>query len=95
MMNKQYTFECALDIQMGAYRLTEGESLKAMSDGLGSFNLYVEWANGSLGHFNANTINKLAGNELIKTSRELECTCTGVFGSNTKCEIHGIERGGE
>lgn len=60
------TFTCALDCQLGAYHLEEGESLKAVSDGQGLFYLYIDWADGAIGRFSANDINKLAGYQAVQ-----------------------------
>lgn len=60
------TFECAFDTRLGAYRLNEGDAVKAISDGLGKFDLYVEWAQGSLGKYDASQINLIAGYEVVQ-----------------------------
>lgn len=59
------TFQCARDCHVGAYSFSEGESMKAVSNGTGKFNLYVEWAQGSLGTFSAWEVNQLAGYEAV------------------------------
>jgi hypothetical protein len=58
-------FKCAMDCQIGAYSLKEGESLKAISNGYGLFDLYVDWGDGSIGRLNARDVNKLAGQEVV------------------------------
>lgn len=60
------TFTCAFDTKLGAFQLAEGESVRVVSDGMGKFDLYVEWADGSIGKYTANEINKLAGYEVVQ-----------------------------
>lgn len=60
-------FECALDIKVGAYSLKEGDGIKAVEDqGTGWWNLYVTWAEGSLGRVPAGTVNMLAGEAIVQ-----------------------------
>lgn len=61
------SFVCAIYSQLGAYHLNEGELLKAVSDGRGKFDLYVEWAEGSLGKYTAREINLLAGFQAVES----------------------------
>lgn len=57
-------FPCAADCQLGAYSLQAGDGLTAISDGFGFFDLYVDWADGCMGRFNALQINQLAGKKV-------------------------------
>lgn len=59
-------FSCYSDIRVGAIALSEGESIKAVSDGMGNFNLYVEWIDGSIGKYSAKQVNDLAGYEAVQ-----------------------------
>jgi hypothetical protein len=63
---QRVTFQCAFDTRLGAYHLNEGEAVKAVSDGKGNFDLYVEWSETSLGKYTANEINKLAGYQVVQ-----------------------------
>lgn len=79
-------FECALDIKVGAYTLREGDGVKAVEDlPTGKWNLYVTWAEGSLGKVPAGTVNTLAGEDVIL------CSCTDPVhpGDNAYCLVHG------
>ena len=58
-------FTCDRDIRVGAVTLREGESIKAVSDGMGKFHLYVEWVEGSIGRYTAEQVNDLAGKEVV------------------------------
>lgn len=58
-------FSCDRDIRVGAITLREGESIKAVSNGMGKFNLYVEWVEGSIGVYSAEKVNDLAGKEVV------------------------------
>lgn len=62
---QRITFEVSYDCKIGAYQFSEGEPLRAASDGTGKFHLYAQWADGSLGTFSAHEINKLAGYEAV------------------------------
>jgi hypothetical protein len=59
-------FSCQFDTRLGAIALNEGESIKAVSDGLGQFDLYVEWTDGSLGKYDAMQVNLIAGYEAVQ-----------------------------
>jgi hypothetical protein len=63
---QRVTFTCAFDTRLGAYALNQGEAVKAVSDGKGNFDLYIEWADGSLGKYTASQINLVAGYEAVQ-----------------------------
>lgn len=63
---QRVTFKCAFDTSFGAYHLKQDESVLAVSDGKGKFDLYVEWAEGSLGKYDAMQINLIAGYEAVQ-----------------------------
>ncbi len=63
---QRVVFQCAFDTRLGAYHVNEGEAVKAVSDGKGNFDLYVEWAEGSLGKYDASQINLIAGYEAVQ-----------------------------
>ena len=65
-VKQEVTFECSFDCKIGAYSFCEGEPIKALSNGMGAFVLYVEWAQGGLGTFSASEVNKLAGYEAVR-----------------------------
>jgi hypothetical protein len=87
---KVIIFECALDCKVGAYSLTEGDGIKAVSDGYGLYHVYVAWAEGSIGRLRAAEINKLAGRDVIY------CSCMDPVhpGDSPNCEIHAMAGGG-
>jgi len=72
MQNTKYStrqdvrFTCNRDQTIGAYMLMEGESLRAVSNGMGMFYLYASWGEGALGLYTAATINDLAGREVVQ-----------------------------
>jgi hypothetical protein len=53
---QRVTFTCAFDTRFGAYHLNQNDAVLAVSDGKGKFDLYVKWAEGSLGKYNASQI---------------------------------------
>lgn len=59
-------FTCNADQQLGAYRIAQDEPLLAVADGMGKFQLYVEWAEGSLGKYTAAQVNAIAGHEVVQ-----------------------------
>jgi hypothetical protein len=64
---QRVSFQCVKDTTLGAYTLTMGESLRAISDGMGKFHLITSWSDGqSIGSFTAKTINELAGEILVQ-----------------------------
>jgi len=63
---QQVAFKCDHDCEVGAYRFSMGEPLKAVSNGMGKFILYAEWAEGGVGVFSAHEINKLAGKTVVQ-----------------------------
>lgn len=79
------TFRCALDCNVGAYKLLEGDRMRVLPAGYGLFHVYVEWAEGSIGRMNARDVNKLAGQDVIL------CACTDPIhpGDNAYCLVHG------
>lgn len=82
-----FTFRCAVDCQVGAYSLNEGEPLKAVKNPNGLWALYVDWGDGAIGSLAAHDVNKLAGYEVIE-----EPICTGtdpVRCDDPKCVVHG------
>lgn len=60
-------FTCSHDCILGAYSFKEGDRMIAISDPQGMFDLYVEWANGTIGKFYAEQINKLAGFQAVQS----------------------------
>jgi hypothetical protein len=64
--NKIVYFSCYNDCRLGAIALNEGESIKAVSDGMGYFNLYAEWLEGSIGRYSADQVNTLAGEQVVQ-----------------------------
>jgi hypothetical protein len=63
---KAYQFECALTCTVGNYLLSTGDKLEAVEAGNGFYWLYVEWEKeSSLARLPANSINTLAGKEII------------------------------
>lgn len=79
------TFECAKEIRVGAYKLLPGDKMKAVSAGYGLFNVYVDWAEGSIGCLNHRDVNKIAGEDVIL------CICTDPVhpGDDARCPVHG------
>lgn len=63
---QRVTFTCAFDTRLGAYALNEGDPVKAVSDGMGKFDLYVEWSQDSLGKYDASQVNLIAGREAVQ-----------------------------
>ena len=63
---QRVTFRCAFDTRLGAYSLNHDDAVKVVSDGMGKFDLYVEWSEDSLGKYTASQINKLAGYEVVE-----------------------------
>ena len=59
-------FTCEFDTRLGAYAINHGDPVKAISDGKGKFDLYIEWAEGSLGKYDASQINLIAGYEAVQ-----------------------------
>lgn len=83
-----FTFRCAMDCQVGAYSLNEGEPLKAIRQPNGLFAVYVEWGEGSIASLAARDVNKLAGCELVMEER----LCTGTDPmrcDDPACAVHG------
>ena len=80
-----FTFKCSIDCEVGAYSLQEGDGIKAVKDWSGLFNVYVEWADGSIGRLTAKDVNKLAGHDIIL------CSCIDPVhpGDDPNCPIHG------
>lgn len=82
-----FTFKCAIDCQIGAYSLREGEPLKVVKNFNGLWAVYVEWGEGSIGSLAAHDVNKLAGYEAVNEPR-----CTGTDPTHCddpKCKVHG------
>ena len=63
---QRVTFTCAFDTRLGAYHLNQDDAVKAVSDGMGKFDLYVEWSEDSLGKYDASQINLIAGYEAVQ-----------------------------
>jgi hypothetical protein len=64
---QKVSFTCVKDCTLGAYTLQMDEPLRAISDGMGQFNLITSWSDGqSIGKYDAQTINKLAGEILVQ-----------------------------
>jgi hypothetical protein len=59
-------FECAAYRKLGAYHIMEGDALRAVSNGMGMFTLYASWGDGPLGVYSAETVNELAGREVVQ-----------------------------
>lgn len=81
--SKVIIFECAANVQVGAYALRKGDGVKVVKDVDGYYNVNVAWAEGSFGHINAERVNELAGYEVIP------CSCRLILGDDTGCEVHG------
>jgi hypothetical protein len=64
--NRVVYFSCYKDTQLGAIALREGESIKARSDGLGYYFLFVEWVDGNIGRYSAEQVNELAGEQVVQ-----------------------------
>lgn len=70
--NWNAAFTCALDMQIGAYELKQGEPIRAISDGDGLYSIYVGWGDGAISRVDAEQVNRLAGARLI------EPLCRGI-----------------
>jgi hypothetical protein len=64
--NQIVYFSCYNACRLGAIALNEGESIKAVRDGMGYFNLYAEWAEGSIGRYSVDEVNELAGEQVVQ-----------------------------
>ena len=60
-------FECVAYRKLGAYHIMDGDALRAVSNGMGMFMLYASWCDGPLGVYSADTVNELAGQEVVQS----------------------------
>ena len=63
---QRITFTCSKDMRLGAYSLTEGESIEAFGYP-GQYYLHVEWAEGAIGPLSADKVNEIAGFEAFQS----------------------------